>query len=160
MSKDLLSDRQKVRAGSDLSPPNTPSKFPGVSSHQRRWSGRDSFICSPICTNLKSLIQLSVTVQRTVVISVRSHPLSTNKWLVFLTGANHTVSGWPRAGTSVGGGLRLHPLEPGWQPFSRESTAALDMPRVVFDGTEREKLGDLCCGHGVFDILLVGKDQY
>lgn len=33
------------------------------------------------------------------------------------------------------------------------------MPRVVFDGTEGEELGDLHGGHGVLHVLLVGKDQ-
>lgn len=150
-----------MRTGRDLTPSQHPQRVPWrlFTLAAMEWAGQFHL--------QSSLHQLEVfdpalrdSREACSNLSVRSHPLSTNKWLVFLTGANHSVSGWPRAGISVGGGLRLHPLEPGWQPFSRESTAALDMPRVVFDGTEREKLGDLGCGHGVFDILLVGKDQY
>jgi hypothetical protein len=44
-------------------------------------------------------------------------------------------------------------------PFSRESTAALDVPWVVFNGAKSEELGDLRRGHRVLHILLVGKDQ-
>lgn len=42
----------------------------------------DSFICSPVCTNLKSLIQLSVTAERTVVIFLSIATLfpPTNDW--------------------------------------------------------------------------------
>lgn len=55
--------------------PDTPSEFPDV-------GGRGSFICSPVCTNLKSLIQFSVTVERSVVISLSITTLvpPTNDW--------------------------------------------------------------------------------
>lgn len=33
------------------------------------------------------------------------------------------------------------------------------MPRVVFDGTKGEELGELHDGHGVLHVLLIGKDE-
>lgn len=40
-----------------------------------------------------------------------------------------------------------------------EGTAALYVPRVVFDGTKGEELGELHDGHGVLHVLLIGKDE-
>lgn len=84
MSKiSCLPGRQKVRAGRDLMSPIPPaSSLMSPHTCSDGVGGRGSFICSPVCTNLKSLIQFSVTVERSVVISLSITTLvpPTNDW--------------------------------------------------------------------------------
>lgn len=44
-------------------------------------------------------------------------------------------------------------------PFSSESTACLDMPRMLGNGVECKKLRDLPCRHGTLHVLFVGQNE-
>lgn len=44
-------------------------------------------------------------------------------------------------------------------PFSSQSAAGLNVPRVRCDGVEREALGDLRRRHGALHILFVSQNQ-
>lgn len=44
-------------------------------------------------------------------------------------------------------------------PFPCQCAAGLDMPWVCCDGVECETMGNLCCRHGTFHILLVSQNE-
>lgn len=44
-------------------------------------------------------------------------------------------------------------------PFSSESAAGLNVPRVPGNGVERKELGDLPCCHGALHVLFVGQNE-
>lgn len=45
-------------------------------------------------------------------------------------------------------------------PFPGETAAGLDVPGVIFNGTQRHVLWDLGRRHAVLHVLLVGEDQH
>lgn len=59
----------------------------------------------------------------------------------------------------LAGDLLCDPAEAVVEALAGDGARGLDVPVVVLYAVEGERVGDLCGGHGVLEVLLVGKHQ-